>query len=264
MPFWCVSRFSRASFKQYDNCRETLLINFLNSLFSGNKEEKTMKNFSPEWNQCYKDDGQMIRWPWSDIISYVMRHARPQGSETRVLEIGIGSGANISFFASFGVQLYGIDGSEHIISYLHEKHPEYRETIVQGDFTEAIPFEGQFDLIIDRASLTHNPTPAIRKGLSLVFDKLKPGGTYVGVDWFSTNHSEYQNGIPTDDPYTRRGYEEGTYAGLGMVHFSDKNHLLSLFENFKVLVVDQKIYERAVPDNGYVNAVWNIVARKPA
>lgn len=39
-------------------------------------------------------------------------------------------------------------------------------TVVAGDFTECLPFEGEFDLILDRSSVTHNNTADICKKIA--------------------------------------------------------------------------------------------------
>src|SRR4029077_14742021 len=70
------------------------------ALSKGDFPEEVKMGFSKEWDDCYRRGGQAIKWPWSDVISLVMRHARPTGSEFRVLELGCGSGANIPFFES--------------------------------------------------------------------------------------------------------------------------------------------------------------------
>jgi hypothetical protein len=117
-------------------------------------------SFSSEWDECYKASTHMSIWPWSDIVSYVLRYACPvDPSVCRVLELGCGVGANI-------------------------------------------PFCGDFNLVVDRVSLTHNDTSAIRNSLSLLNKKMKTGAKFIGFDWFSTNHSDYKKGNVGEDQHT--------------------------------------------------------------
>ena len=34
-------------------------------------------SFSTEWEDRFKEGTQMSIWPWSDLITYVMRYAKP-------------------------------------------------------------------------------------------------------------------------------------------------------------------------------------------
>lgn len=220
-------------------------------------------SFSKEWDELYSADTHLSIWPWSDLVSYVMRYARPSNPNYRVLEIGCGAGANIPFFNNLGVQYYAIEGSAAIVERLWERFPEYKETIIVGDFTKDIPFSGHFDLIVDRASLTHNSTLAIKRCLEFAYDKLRVGGKFIGIDWFSTTHSEYQNGTIDDDIFSRRGYTSGPFKSVGRVHFSDKGHLLELFDKFRLTVLEHKSVRREIPDDKFTLDVWNFVAEKP-
>jgi SAM-dependent methyltransferase len=221
-------------------------------------------SFSQEWDQLYKKNAHMSIWPWSDLIAYVMRYARPCAVNCRVLELGCGAGANIPFFQSLGVRYHSIEGSATIVRTVRERFPEYAGTIMVGDFTKSIPFEGQFDMIIDRSALPHNPTGAIRQTLERLYDVLKPGGYYIGIDWFSTEFTEFAYGEPSGDDYTRHNLTSGKLAETGVVHFSDKQHLLELFHEFIFVVLEHKKVFREIPADAYVLASWNFVAMKPA
>jgi SAM-dependent methyltransferase len=225
-------------------------------------EGSSEMSFSQEWDKRYQENTHMGVWPWSDVVSYVMRHARPAGEGFRILELGCGAGANIPFFLSLGVEYHAIEGSPAIVEKLHERFPALKDNIVVGDFTYALPQAGEFDLVLDRASLTHNATADIARCLQLVHRKLKSGGKFIGVDWFSTEYSDYEKGRPTDDPFTREAYREGSFTDVGRVHFSDKPHLLELFSKFDMLVMEHKTVRREIPDDGWSFASWNFVAKK--
>lgn len=218
-------------------------------------------SFSEEWDERYKADTHLSVWPWSDLVSYVMRYARPSGPDYRVLELGCGAGANIPFFKSLGVHYCTIEGSSSIVERLWKLFPELKENIIIGDFTEDIPFSEAFDLIVDRASLTNNSTPAISSTLNIVYNKLKKGCRFIGIDWYSNSHSDYELGDVVDD-HTRSNIQQGQFTGLGKVHFSDKAHLLNLFSKFEIEILAHKTIRREIPDDNHVVASWNLVARK--
>ena len=97
-----------------------------------------------------------------------------------MLELGCGAGANIPFFQSIGVQYYGIEGSVYQTDLLKKRFQDENVTIVAGDFTKEIPFDMDFDLILDRGSLTCNSTEDIKKSIDMVYEKLCQGG---GIPW---------------------------------------------------------------------------------
>jgi SAM-dependent methyltransferase len=220
-------------------------------------------SFSPEWDQRYRENTQIAIWPWSDLVSHVRRNCRRLDAGSRVLELGCGAGANIPFFQSLGVQYHAVEGSESMVQRLHGRFPDLKERIVAGDFTLELPFETEFDLVVDRASLTHNDTAAILRCLDLVWRALRPGAHFIGIDWFSTQFSEFPLGPRDADPNTRGNYARGPFAGVGRVHFSDEAHLRELFARFEFVLLEEKVVRQFNPGGNEQFAAWNLVVRKP-
>jgi SAM-dependent methyltransferase len=218
--------------------------------------------FSAEWNAAYQQGGQMSIWPWSDLVSMVMRYARPSGPSYRIVELGCGAGANVPFFLSLQADYYAIEGSTHMVARLKERYPQIADRFVAGDFTADIPFPGAFDLVVDRSSVTHDCTKSIQRCLKRVLDKLRPGGAFIGIDWFSTEHAEMSYGKVAEDEHTRADFERGQFAHLGKVHFSDESHLRFLLSDFDVEVLEHKIVDRREPADSSRFAAWNFLARK--
>lgn len=199
----------------------------------------------------------------------------------RVLELGTGFGQNVPFFdAAPGAVYHGIDGSASAVKVLQTQFPHVAEKVVCADFTQEIPFERGFDLIVDRASISHNDVAGIERCIALIHDYLKPGGLFIGADWFSTNHSEYLRGQRIESS-TRTGYMEGQFDGVGKVHFTDEAELSYLFARFEGMHLEERITRRPAP-NGlvrgvipfrwisrdfdgreYRSALWDVVVRKP-
>lgn len=211
------------------------------------------------WEQIYAGSRHLSVWPWTDVVSLTMRLARPK-SGARVLELGCGAGANIPFFQSLGVEYWGIEGSESIVARLHEAYPDLAARIVTGDFSKDFRVPGEFDLIVDRGSITHNPTASIRGIAGMVRQRLAPGGRFLGVDWFSTKFSEYRSGKAGADDYTRVDFVDGRLAGTGLAHFCDEAHLRDLLSDFEFVFLEHKTQEQLVPEGGATYAAWNFVA----
>lgn len=220
-------------------------------------------SFSKEWEDIYNKQNHLSIWPWSDVVSYVKRYANPADNVNyRVLELGCGAGANIPFFESLSVEYHAIEGSSTIVGKLHEKFPRYKESIKVGDFTEITFNENYYDLVLDRGSLTCNSTDAIDRTLKNIHKALKSDGKFIGIDWFSTLHSEFGEGIfLNEDVNTKSNILKGHLAGLGNIHFSDKNHLLDLFSDYQFEILEHKINDVLVPNNNRI-ATWNLVVKK--
>ena len=221
------------------------------------------KGFSPEWDATYRSSQHISVWPWSDLVSLVMRYAHPKDGFLRVLELGCGAGANIQFFVDTGADYWAVEGSQAIVSTLRQRYPALSEQILVGDFTSSIPCNGVFDLVIDRSSLTHNNTAAIQRGLALAYDTLRPNGKFIGVNWFSTKNQYAEAGTMVDS-HTRRDIPAPLLEGLGKVHFSDFDHLDNLFRTagFIIDYCEHVTKETTIPES-IMWASWNFVATKP-
>lgn len=204
-------------------------------------------------------------WPWSDLVSYVMRYARPSGRSCKVLELGFGAGANVAFFASLGVEYFGMEGSESAVKRVGQRFANQPGiTLACGDFTQSIPFNGPFDLVVDRSSLTHNGTTAIRLCLQAIALRMKRGAKFIGIDWFSTDDPHFLVGRQSGDYHTRIDFESGQFKGVGSVHFSDQEHLMDLLSGsgFEIERLEHKHSEMVLPEGSDRMAWWNFVAIK--
>lgn len=218
--------------------------------------------FSNEWEQQYASSNHLSRWPWSDLVSYVMRYARPTGSDFKVLEVGCGAGANIPFFLSLDANYTAVDGSASTINNLKQAYPELQDALHVMDFSKELP-AGKFDLIIDRGAITHNDTQGITSTISNIYEALTEQGKFIGIDWFSTRYSDFSNPeacIEQVDEWTRTfNSKSRSFANLGNVHFSDKAHLETLFSDFTLSHMQHKIIEDGT---GWELASYNFVADK--
>jgi SAM-dependent methyltransferase len=218
--------------------------------------------FSLDWEKQYRNNAHLSVWPWTDLVSLVMRYSGPHNKNFQVLELGCGAGANIPFFHNLKVMYSSLEGSINMVEKIKKKYSVYSRTIKVADFTREIPFRTKFDLVVDRASLTCNSDEDIRYCLKILTPKIKSGGKYIGIDWYSTLHSEYKKGYSDSDLFTRNGFTSGQFTGLGRVHFSNEKHIRELFSDFQFELLEHKIIHKIIPDSKYVFASWNFVAKK--
>ena len=220
-------------------------------------------SFSNEWEETYATGTHLSIWPWSDLVSLVYRHCADLIRERgKVLELGCGAGANSPLFVHLGLDYHAIEGSPTIVDTLRQRYPQLAAKIALGDFTRDQPYGEGFGVIVDRASLTHNDTESIWRALALAHRALRPSGLFLGVDWFSTRHSDYLRGQQDADTHTRSDYRSGQFAGVGRVHFSDEIHLRDLFAGWKLELLEEIQVRRAQPADGHIFSSWKVVARK--
>ena len=223
--------------------------------------------FSKQWESVYSQQEHLSTWPWSKVVSLFHRFApKPVGPEYQVLELGCGAGANIPFFESLGVDYKAVEGSRHVVDKLHQRYPHLKDRIVVGDFTQSIPFEGQFDLILDRGSLIANPLNEISQTLRSCAQRLKPHGLYLGTDWFSTECDASGQGKPVDgNEATRTDIEEGPLSKIGTVHFFHEEELRKVLSPLKIKFIEkQATTEELEGGRRRLTTVWNFVLQKPA
>ena len=225
--------------------------------------DDVVPGFSTEWDQCYANDTHLSVWPWTDVVVYSNRYAKPRRDFCRVLELGCGAGANIPFFLARGDDYHAVEGSPHIVGELHRSFPELEHTIVVGDFTHAIPFETLFDLVLDRGSVTCNDTQSIARCLALVHARLRSGGIMLGIDWLTSDH-EYANRGRYVDSHTRTDIDSAMLHGVGKLHFSDREHLIGLLADagFEIKLLERKTARMLVGGDGFVRDMFNFVAVK--
>lgn len=112
-----------------------------------------------------------------ELEPYIPGFARfREAAGLRVLEIGVGLGADHEEFARAGATLFGVDLTERAIDRTRNRFRQLglKSNLQVGD-AEALPFEDQsFDVVYSWGVLHHSPDT--RKAVSEVHRVLKPGG----------------------------------------------------------------------------------------
>ncbi len=218
--------------------------------------------FSEKWENSYQATEHLSVWPWSTLVSLVMRFVPNARSGIKVLELGCGAGANIPFFLSINSDFYAVDGSPTVVGLLHEKYPKLKTKTEPADFTKILPFNGGFDLVFDRAALPHNNWADVVKTVKAADAAIKPGGFYIGIDWFSTSNTFAKLGRPDKtDPSTRLDMPPGPYRGIEPVRFFSQNEVQDLFPGYKMHYMEEESIRPVTPPGQFMSA-WNFVLQK--
>jgi len=225
--------------------------------------------FSKEWENRFSQGKSQSTFPWTDLIRYANKFGKPKWGN-KVLELGPGIGANIPFFLGRGMDYYAIEGSESAVRSILSRYPELEDKVIVGDFTQSLFFDGKFNMIVDRSSVTHNDTKSIQNTLKLAAEKLEDDGRFIGIDWFSWDHNERRTGkVKVDDPYTYV-FDSGKFEECGSVHFSTGEHIFKLFKDAGMMLemLEHKtihpstIVRNKVSSTQEGEATWNLSARR--
>jgi SAM-dependent methyltransferase len=112
-----------------------------------------------------------------ELEPYIHEFADFKGAEgKRVLEIGVGLGAEHQHFAEAGAELYGIDLTERAIEHTQRRLAIYglSSKLSVGDAENLVFPDEQFDIVYSWGVLHH--TPGTTKAIAEVWRVLKSGG----------------------------------------------------------------------------------------
>lgn len=223
-------------------------------------------NLDAVWEKAIYGKGQQLnRYPFDAVVSFVFRN-HPQNkprSEVKILEIGCGAGNNLWFAAREGFAVAGIDGSPSVIDYARNR---FAQDGLSGDLRIGelvqLPFDKEsFDLVIDRAALTHSDFSAAEKTVAEVRRVLLPEGKFF-FNPYSDRHSSYSSGHTGSDGL-RVDISGGPLAGTGPVSFYGKRDVIVLFaQGWRLLSLQHVEILEEVQPQYLSHAEWRVTAQK--
>jgi SAM-dependent methyltransferase len=222
-----------------------------------------MATFDPVWERRYVEDPDYRSYyPWSSVVSFVMREAprdRPRG-DVAIVEVGCGTASNLWFCAREGFVVAGIDASATAIEWARARFAEeHLDVELQvGDFT-SLPFpDGAFDLCIDRAALSLTTAAGITRAIAEIHRVLRSGGRLLFTPYSDRCTSFYR---PPDPDGVVRDISVGSITGGSQVRFYSLDDVRDLFANGWDV---RSIHHTEETDilSGDVHADWRIVVEK--
>lgn len=222
-----------------------------------------MQSYDPIWDEIYEGGGQLNRYPFSSVVTFLYRHA-PRNrarADIRILEIGCGAGNNLWFAAREGFDVTGLDGSDAAMDFARKRFAEegLQGEFITGDFTD-LPFaDASFDIVLERGAVSMAPTSAARKAIEEAARVLRPGGLmYAEIysDRASTRGRKGEDGVLLDT--------EGPYGGNGQMAFYGRKGIEALFADlFQITSLTHVESMDYVTGPREIYAHWAIAARKP-
>jgi len=196
----------------------------------------SVTNADPVWeNEVYRQ-GTFVRCPYDQVATFVFRNlpSKPR-RDIRILEAGCGPGNNLWFLNEEGFACSGFDASPTAIEYGKIRCGTGVELKV-AEFPN-VPFEGPFDLVIERAAICYVPFEVAKQTIANIRNVLVPGGRFLFT------------------PYA------GQSLNFGHSLYYTREMIENFFRNWKVLQLHHMSVESALGEKFY-SAEWRLWAEK--
>lgn len=191
------------------------------------------------WEALYADESWGARWPETELVRFFglnfLKLPMKDRRELRILDIGVGIGNNSWFLLKEGfLNVYGVDISNTAISKFKGRLisedidvPDFDERFRVADIRD-IPFDMEFDVIIDSAVLVCVSYTDHKKVMQKISELLKPGGFFYS--WHILKGSWGGDSGESIDKDTIDNATEGPYKDKGTAYFADFEDYCSMVE----------------------------------
>ena len=212
------------------------------------------------------------KYPCEELVRFMGKNFFSIPLEERkkisVLEIGTGQGANIWFLLKENFDVYGfdispsaIDKMKFFLKNMNLLPDDAGSRFVVGDMTEGIPFNKEFDVIIDCATTWCSTYSQHFEIYSKVFDSLKSGG-FFWVWHILKNSWGYGTGKQLEKD-TFDNTAEGPLTGQGTVYYADLCDLLYILKSCGFSVKNKEVLIRTYNNMSKQLSFAIITAEKP-
>jgi len=215
-------------------------------------------------NEIYRNNLHDNIWPYPQVVSKVLRYYKGSNSPShfRILELGCGVGNNLIALAQMGFNVSGVDFSGIAVE---KAKLRAQEKNVQIDlYVEAIEdFDsktGPFDVVFDRGAFVCLSDAKIMESLRNVNGYLKPGGLFLGFDWYGKNQPDIEWGTKTAAG-TYDHFLKGRFVHQGEINFVDSPCIEKFFRDFKGDLQIAKILE-SNQTGEIISEIFNIEFQK--
>ncbi|EHE0559495.1 class I SAM-dependent methyltransferase [Campylobacter upsaliensis] len=217
-------------------------------IYADNKEVSSNQGSNEQiWEEIFSKK-EWGKYPSESVIRFIARNFYnvQDRSKINILELGLGTGANLWFCAREGFKVSGIEwsktGLERFRARLKDENLSTQiEQIEIGDYLEKLDlFKNEsFDAWMDSYSLAYNDFEKTKQIIKKAMKKLKIGGKF-----FSTTPSLYNEGFEKD---ANLGYHlvkpvSGSDAFTGVIRYCDEEDLKRLYEGEGYKITSIKIH----------------------
>ena len=183
--------------------------------------------------EVYKKNKQINKYPYTSVVSNIFNFTKNR-EDKKILDIGCGTGNNLKFFAENGFNCYGIDISTTAVDICKKfiDKSNLKADVIVGE-SHKLSYENNcFDVVVDRASITHN-SYNFEKCIKEVYRVLKKDGIFI-TELFGKNTTDKKYGEKIND---------NLYVNFKEGHFKDSDVFLVSFEDIKIYFKDFEILQ---------------------
>ncbi|MHA1906013.1 MAG: class I SAM-dependent methyltransferase [Candidatus Thorarchaeota archaeon] len=190
----------------------------------------------PEWDEIFSEKGRVFTKPHQDMdeIADLLQN----GSVSRILDIGCGTGRHLVHLARKGFQMFGFDASQHAVNLSEEWLNEegLSASIMKYRMEDSFPYEDMlFDAVISIQTIHHNRIRDIKSTVSEIERVLRPQG-YI----FITVPILTDEPVSPEDDWDLKEIEPRTYlpqkgpeSGI-LHHYFTEDEILEVFSAFRI------------------------------
>lgn len=207
------------------------------------------------WDTIFQERKEITE-PDSFIKDFYKKY-KSELKNSKILDLGCGTGRHTIFFAEKGLKIYAQDKSELALNLLKEQIKKEHKIKTIKDEINKIPFPNQFlDVVISTATLHHGKKKQIKNWFREIMRVLKPNGFLI-ISILSRNDRGYDTG---------EEIESGTKIDISDIfdteiphHFFTKKEIINLLKDFSILEINET--ESSFAKNYKKFKHWDIIAR---
>jgi len=193
-----------------------------------------------QWNEIYKKEEDFSYYDFNNPHPDIPSLFKSFPKESKILDLGCGSGRNLVFLAKKGFQMYGLDNAEKGLKTIKTKlkKEKLNASFENQSFFQTLPYQDNFfDILISIQAIQHGSESEIKKAIKEIYRTLKPSGKI-----FITLCGRYSKGkvrhclVKTAKKIAPNTYKPTIGKEKDLTHFIyNKSLIKKHFKNFKIL-----------------------------
>ncbi|WP_255414983.1 class I SAM-dependent methyltransferase [Cohnella sp. AR92] len=191
-----------------------------------------LNNQRDKWDLVHSIERLRLKYPSEQVVRFIKSNFSSDISNTRILDLGCGSGRHVAYLLGAGYQVAGMDISQESVACTQSiiASNGWSADVVQGSMTQ-LPYKDQsFDGLICHGVLLYLKVIDIQAAINEMFRVMKPGARALIVVR-SVKDMRYGKGDELGDNTFLITDNFTNEEGMVM-HFFTEEEIRSLFASF--------------------------------